>query len=296
MKKNRNSEDRFLISMMSSFIIISVSLACLCLTTYAWFTGSVSTGVNSITAGVNVTVTVNNSSNPKGGSNSGINTFILSEGTNTVIFSKGSAYYGYYALLTIGDESETSSLVNYFFTPAYAENVAYYAIKIPKDGWEITVNISSGSKKSMTVNLIWAKDNKDDNDFVVKDQTLSYPKVNGITYSIKNNSDTIIIPDNENSNTGGVQGYSSEEDTTLQEPSALEVIGNQETNNMESNSTEDVDSIKSSEQQENSVSTAEGEDNTVGNEEATTENMEDNEQSGASEDITTINPEQSEDK
>lgn len=125
-------------------------------TTWAWYTASISTGVNTITAGpqVNVTVTQNGTSIPQ---QNGY--YSLSENEECKIeLSGGVASNGYYALLEISDSTTSNSLINTLITPVYAESSQLnYAVKYPAENGDNAITIHSySSQKQLRISCVWA--------------------------------------------------------------------------------------------------------------------------------------------
>ncbi len=163
MKHNKHIHDEdydINIKLMVPLLSILVCTICLCATTWAWYTASVSTGVNSIVAGVNATVTAK-----IGESDAPLNngTYILEPNkTLSLTFEGKNAANGYYALIDITNESEASSisetLFSLFIKRVYAEESIRKAIYFSEDIQStLTITNSNPSiSKKITVRFVWA--------------------------------------------------------------------------------------------------------------------------------------------
>ena len=164
MKHNKHIHDEdydINIKLMVPLLSMLVCTICLCATTWAWYTASVSTGVNSIVAGVNVTVTakIGESDAPF---NNGAYTLRQGE-TLTLTFTGNNAANGYYALIDINDPDNTlnlsESIINLFVNRVYAEEATTQGITKAiyfNEGKKIEITNDESNTKIVTVAIVWA--------------------------------------------------------------------------------------------------------------------------------------------
>ena len=157
------------IKLMVPLLSILVCTICLCATTWAWYTASVSTGVNTITSGVNVEIKATVEDLPADIQNGA---FIVNSGkTLKLSFTGKEAENGYYALICIEDARDTpsgNSLFNILVNRVYAEGESFTPIKkrvyfgkeITKD---ISITNSHSTSKQVTVSVVWAEIDTDVN-------------------------------------------------------------------------------------------------------------------------------------
>lgn len=190
MKHNKHIHDEdydFSIKLMVPLLSILVCTICLCATTWAWYTASVSTGVNSIKAGVGAQVSATIDNEPVD-SESGPYTLNPHQ-TLRLTFSGSGAANGYYALIDItngASEAESSSLLETMFSLAvnrvYAlENdekirKAVYFGNGENPGSLTIENLDSTNTKIVSVNLVWAKQSlNEEGKHALDDMYISYP-------------------------------------------------------------------------------------------------------------------------
>lgn len=188
MKHNKHIHDEdydINIKLMVPLLSMLVCSICLCATTWAWYTASVSTGVNSIVAGANVSETVTYDENcPECILQSTEGVYVLKPEesgepkTYTVIFTPGSAENGYLALIDIENHGESYStntsasenalqtLFGLFVNRVYAEEESetqnqtlsgikghFYINKNYPDTNRITITVDS--TKQLKIQYIW---------------------------------------------------------------------------------------------------------------------------------------------
>lgn len=176
MKHNKHIHDEdydINIKLMVPLLSILVCTVCLCATTWAWYTASVSTGVASITAKANVTETVKDANGNRVDIQNG--KYILRPGENnenktyTIEFTLGDASNGYFALIDIEDgdarlSSNSISLLDLFVNRVYAEgDETKKCVAISKDE-TTSIYIVVNTTKTISIHYAWAvyKDNKPD--------------------------------------------------------------------------------------------------------------------------------------
>lgn len=173
MKHNKHIHDEdydINIKLMVPLLSILVCTICLCATTWAWYTASVSTGVNSIVAGVNVQVTATIDDTSVSLENG---TYNLEPYKTLILTFKGNnAANGYYALIDITDPNTlnlSESIINMFFNRVYAEEQAttnqgvHRYIYFGNNATE-TVNITNNysTTKQVTITIVWANQTIDE--------------------------------------------------------------------------------------------------------------------------------------
>ncbi|MGM9957994.1 MAG: hypothetical protein ACI32B_01980 [Erysipelotrichaceae bacterium] len=161
------------IKLMAPLLCILVCTICLCATTWAWYTASVSTGVTSIVTGANVSENV---SYDEGCTVTGENgSYTLSNNTESNIefriqFILGEAANGYFAEISISDNPSITNLLYLFANRIYAEegqqevitNGNYY-FYIDNNNNTLKISLAPGVSKKISINYIWASDAKDEN-------------------------------------------------------------------------------------------------------------------------------------
>ena len=154
MRRKKKDIDIYRILMLPLMTMFLLNIG-LVATTWAWYTASVSSGVNSIKAGVDVSVEVfkEDSTEPIEVENYSISLEAGKEYTFT--FTPGSAANGYYALITVSNPSAaTNPLTNLFMTTAYADGQELYAVEIPaSDSTVLTMQFNEA--KFVTFSYIW---------------------------------------------------------------------------------------------------------------------------------------------
>lgn len=197
MKLNKNIHDEdydFSIKLMVPLLTILVCTICLCATTWAWYTASVSTGVNSITSGVSSNVKMNITQGDAIVNGDGSYT-IKPNSTIELCLSVGTASNGYYALIDITDENSSYSisetLLNIFVNRVYAEedNTIRKAIYLDQTKTVKISNKDTASQKNVSIRIVWADAVKDSNGNIVNHILNS----NYSTYYTEITEDTINI-------------------------------------------------------------------------------------------------------
>ena len=205
MKHNKHIHDEdydINIKLMVPLLSILVCTICLCATTWAWYTASVSTGVNSIVAGVNATVTAK-----IGELDAPLNNgaYTLGQGeTLTLKFKGENAANGYYALIDITNQTTNTSasenalrtLFSLFVNRVYAENKN--ATDIQKCVYfsnEKTIAIKNNDtiNKQVTITIVWANQSVDENGRHTLDQSYTgYQTVEENTVTIGSNTKVLV--------------------------------------------------------------------------------------------------------
>ena len=170
MKLNKHIHDEdynFSIKLMVPLLSILVCTICLCATTWAWYTASVSTGVTSITAKANVSENIlTNAENCNVEGENGTYTITNNSDSDAefeIVFSPSNAANGYYAEIEIHDVSNTSFL-NLFATRVYAEENAQkgYYFFINRSNESLTditfkFKLAPRLQKQISINYIWGE-------------------------------------------------------------------------------------------------------------------------------------------
>lgn len=167
MKLNKHIHDEdydINIKLMVPLLSILVCTICLCATTWAWYTASVSTGVNSIVAGVNATVTAEINGSPVSLNNGSYT--LGQDDTLSLTFEGKSAANGYYALIDITNKSTNKStpetalqtLFSLFVNRVYAEEdpirkAVYFKENTPGS---IKITNRESNTKIVMVKVVWA--------------------------------------------------------------------------------------------------------------------------------------------
>lgn len=186
--KHIHDEDYdFSIKLMVPLLSILVCTICLCATTWAWYTASVSTGVTSIKAKANVTESVScvgecNYSKIDDGE------YVLEPGEYKLSFTNtGDAEYGYYALIDLEDrtdtlQSNTASIIDLFINRVYAEeseaqvqtinNKGYFYIK--KSSENLSFPIIVDSEKILKIQYVWGVKDDKTGQIILEEKYASY--------------------------------------------------------------------------------------------------------------------------
>lgn len=182
MKHNKHIHDEdydINIKLMVPLLSILVCTICLCATTWAWYTASVSTGVNSIVAGANVSETVSCGESCNVSKTDGV--YILEPGDYILSFTEiGKAEYGYYALIDLeayNVPSNTASILNLFVNRVYAQgNDSFQGnIYIGKEiSQPISIPITVNVKKVLKIQYVWGVKDQNTNNVVLEGQYASY--------------------------------------------------------------------------------------------------------------------------
>lgn len=159
-KKKNEKLDIYTVLMLPLMTIFLLNIG-LIATTWAWYTASVSTGVNEIKAGVDVSVQVfeEGSTNPIEVQNNSINLEAGKEYTFT--FTPGSSANGYYALITVSNPTvATNPITNLFMTTAYAdEPTSSYAVDLSPNQNDASITMCLLQKKDVSISYIWKPSN-----------------------------------------------------------------------------------------------------------------------------------------
>ena len=154
-KKNKKIDiyTALMLPLMTMFLL-NIGLVA---TTWAWYTASVSSGMSTIKAGVDVSVEVF-----KEGVNAPIelpNNCISLEANNnyTFKFTPGSAANGYYALITVSNPKTVANpLINLFTTTTYAdEPTSSYAVALSPNQNDATITMLFLQNKDVSISYIW---------------------------------------------------------------------------------------------------------------------------------------------
>lgn len=202
MKHNKHVHDEdydINIKLMVPLLSMLVCTICLCATTWAWYTASVSTGVNSIVAGVNVSETVSCGENCNVTKTNGVYSLEPNK-TYVVTFNpEGNVTNGYYALIDIIDDPTNTSaseiasqtLFGLFVNRVYAEESEIQAqtlsgikghVYINKNDSDTTrITITVDSTKQLKIQYIWKVV---ENDNVIWDE--KYEGYKDIDFTVNN--------------------------------------------------------------------------------------------------------------
>lgn len=160
-KKNKNKKIDIYTALMLPLMTMFLLNIGLVATTWAWYTASISSGVNTIKAGAQVTVTVKNGEQDVPETDGKYE--LLGNTTYMVELNAGNAEIGYVVLMDIEDErtSASSSILDLLFTPAYAEtiNTKYY-VELQKDTTKtvtITTPSDSTQKQILSLKKVWCE-------------------------------------------------------------------------------------------------------------------------------------------
>lgn len=185
-KKNNNKKiviyKALMLPLMTMFLL-NIGLVA---TTWAWYTASVSSGVNSIKAGVDVSVQVfeKGTDNPVEVQNNSISLEAGKEYSFT--FTSGSAANGYYALITVSNPTvATNPITNLFMTTAYAESDELYAVEIPAENTTKEITIHAAEDKQIRFDYLW----KSDEIKHLGDEKIAYKEVE---YSLISNTESLL--------------------------------------------------------------------------------------------------------
>lgn len=185
MKNNKHIHDEdydFSIKLMVPLLSILVCTICLCATTWAWYTASVSTGVNTITSGVNVEVNATINNNPIDIQNGA---YIVNYGeTLKLSFTGKGAENGYYALISIVDAPDTPSgnslfglLVNRIYAEGETSSPIKKSVYFEKNSTkDVAITNNYSSPKQVSLIIVWA-------DLVIDENGESTHKLNTDLYS-----------------------------------------------------------------------------------------------------------------
>ena len=253
-KKNNNKKiviyKALMLPLMTMFLLNIGLIA----TTWAWYTASISSGVNSIKAGVDVSVEVSKEGldDPIAVQNNSVSLEANSKYKFT--FTHGSAANGYYALITVSNSTvATNPITNLFMTTAYAESEGLYAVEIPAENPTKEIIMQFEKEKHVAITYIWNIGIS-----LNENNQIGY---NDVTYSVV--TDCIPLQSNSNqvltvSGTDDNQVPNDEQDTEANEstPGIISGLENEQSESSDESilPAEDI--------------TAEGR-NTVGNESAT---------------------------
>lgn len=218
MRRKKKDIDIYRILMLPLMTMFLLNIG-LIATTWAWYTASISTGVNSIKAGVDVSVSVS----PEASVNNGI--YSLQSGNEyTFTFTLGNAANGYYALITVSNPTvATNPLTNLFMTSAYAESEELYAVEIPAENTTKEITIHAAEDKQIRFDYLWKSDEIAD----LGDGKIEYKEVE---YSLISNSEspftigklevvyTVTFVDGENNEVSKTEYKTKENSVTVIAP------------------------------------------------------------------------------
>lgn len=163
MRRKKKDIYRILMLPLMTMFLLNIGLVA---TTWAWYTASISTGVNSITAGVDVSETVSCGNGCTVNGENGVYVLgseVNTETTYTVSFKSGKASNGYIALIDISENktANTVSLLDLFGTRVYAEEQSNITnefkgyIELPQANSNTSIKITVDSEKLLTIKYIW---------------------------------------------------------------------------------------------------------------------------------------------
>lgn len=204
MKHNKHIHDEdydINIKLMVPLLSMLVCTICLCATTWAWYTASVSTGVNSIVAGVNATVTAEINGSPVSLNNG---SYTLGQHEILTLKLKGeNAANGYYALIDITNQttnpsaSETAlqTLFSLFVNRVYAENTTdiQKCVYFTNTEKTITITNNDSTNKIVTITIVWANQTTDVNGRHTLDQSYSIYELVGESAELTIGSKTKVL-------------------------------------------------------------------------------------------------------
>ena len=166
MKQNKHIHDEdydINIKLMVPLLSILVCTICLCATTWAWYTASVTSGISTISSDIGASVSLTRITDTV--TENGNNSYTASPGAKfTLNFNAGQASNGYYALIDITNENEASSisetLFGLFINRVYAEEgepirKAIYFSKSIQSTLTI-INSNPSISKKISVRFVWA--------------------------------------------------------------------------------------------------------------------------------------------
>ena len=211
-KKNKNKKINIYTALMlplMSMFLLNIGLVA---TTWAWYTASISSGVNEIKAGVDVSVEVYENNKPIEVQNNSCS--LKAKNQYTFKFTHGSAANGYYALITVSNPSvATNPLTNLFMTTAYADDQELlYAVEIPAEYPTKEITMQFEKEKHVAITYIW-------NNGISPNEN-NQIRYNDVTYSVV--TDCIPLQSNSNqvltiSGTDDNQIFNDEQDTEADE-------------------------------------------------------------------------------
>lgn len=201
MKHNKHIHDEdydINIKLMVPLLSMLVCTICLCATTWAWYTASVTSGVSTISSGIDASVSLSEISGSVAAN--GNNSYTASPGAKfTLNFNAGHASNGYYALIDITDEQTNKStpetalqtLFGLFVNRIYAEEgpirkAVYFNENTPGS---IEITNSDSKTKIVTVNIVWA----DSDDTGHKLNTNLYPGYGDPRYGYEDNNINLTL-------------------------------------------------------------------------------------------------------
>lgn len=126
-------------ALMLSFVIVFLLNIALFTTTWAWFLSSISTGVNTITAGVDVNIMVKHGETPIPGQDG---KYELKSGQNTIEIAGGSAKNGYVIFMDIYDENNPANAVKKY-------------VNLGQETKNLTISIETSTPKTLSICSKW---------------------------------------------------------------------------------------------------------------------------------------------
>lgn len=183
-RKKKNEKIDIYTALMLPLMTLFLLNMGLVATTWAWYTASVSTGVNSITAGPQLTVTVTNASNANVECING--KYVLQNSSNYKIeMSGGSATTGYVVLMDIEDGDTTNgsatSLLDLLFTPVNAgeETGKKYYVELTDSNVKlIDISVPSNKTKTLSISCLWKENEGFMTDIVSNYQCITEQSIN----------------------------------------------------------------------------------------------------------------------
>lgn len=156
-KKNKNKKIDIYTALMLPLMTMFLLNIGLVATTWAWYTARVSSGVNTIKAGVDVSVQVfeKGTDNPIEVQNNSVSLEAGKEYSFT--FTSGSAANGYYALITVSNSTvATNPITNLFMTTTYAdEPTSSYVVVLSLNQNDANITMRFLQNKDVSISYIW---------------------------------------------------------------------------------------------------------------------------------------------
>ena len=161
MRRKRTDEKldiyRALMLPLMTMFLLNIGLIA---TTWAWYTASITSGVSTITAEPKVNIAINKVGSASFETPDANGNYVLYAGsTYNVKMTAGNAQTGYLVLMDITDVEHTASLLDVFFTTAYAQEIPLkYYVTIPNESDQQTVSVSittSDQDKTLKLQKLW---------------------------------------------------------------------------------------------------------------------------------------------
>lgn len=175
MQENNDIENY--IRLFIPILTILICMASLCLSTWAWYTTSVTSGISTISSGVAATIDLIKDVGEV--TENGNNSYIASPGAKfTLNFKAGEASNGYYALIDITNQTSATSLsesiMSLFVSKVYAEEYPIRKAVYFKEDMSITIENNESTNKQIIVNIVWANRSVDDSGGIIHELGQSY--------------------------------------------------------------------------------------------------------------------------